>query len=175
MTNAQSIIAEAIDSTEVWYAAFGKMSIQSNATKTYLDETADGVIAKALKSVSRRVLGVKVMQVMRELMDGLYNHFGEDAAPDIRQVAKFWGADFEDNHAQWTASVAVLLKLDSANSKYASLYSVESTDVRYKNPYHICVVCAKTGWFKKCACGKDRYCGAECQKADWKRHKVAHH
>lgn len=175
MTNAQSIIAEAIESTEVFYTAFGQMSIQCNMTKTGLDDLADGVIAEALKSVSRRVLGVKVMQVMRELMVGLYNHFGEDACPDIRQVAKFWGTRFEDNHAQWCGSVAVLLKLDSANSKYASLYSVESTDIRYKDPFHTCVVCAKTGWFKKCACGKDRYCGAECQKADWKRHKVAHH
>ena len=39
-----------------------------------------------------------------------------------------------------------------------------------------CLVCGKTGVFKTCSkCHNDCYCGVECQKADWKRHKAQHH
>jgi len=36
-----------------------------------------------------------------------------------------------------------------------------------------CVHCGKQGaGFKRCSrCKQDSYCGAACQKADWKRHK----
>ncbi|KAK7043352.1 MYND-type domain-containing protein [Favolaschia claudopus] len=38
-----------------------------------------------------------------------------------------------------------------------------------------CYVCRKKASMTCLECKKDRYCGKACQKADWKRHKVAHH
>jgi hypothetical protein len=132
-------------------------------------------------------MGDDCLKTMKEREKQCFDAFGNRGV-SLRDYAKVWGKDYAQKCAEWCIFVYVLIKLkyikdddmngfqtldfDGANIKDLRKAGIVST----KQILNTCVVCATEGAFKKCSgCKKDYYCGAECQKADWKRHKAQHH
>jgi hypothetical protein len=98
----------------------------------------------------------------------------------LRDVTRHWGDQFKQHITIWYLDVAALLilKVIKDDDKNGFLVVPEEIADRigvHKKLMNSCVVCAKQGSWKKCStCKKDYYCGEECQKADWKRHKTTH-
>jgi hypothetical protein len=98
----------------------------------------------------------------------------------LRDVVRHWGDQFKQSITLWYLDVAALLilkviKNDNDNGFLVIPEEIADKLGRHRKLMNTCVVCAKQGSWKKCStCKKDYYCGTECQKADWKRHKATH-
>ena len=105
--------------------------------------------------------------------------FGVEKRRTLRDVQRLWGSKFEINIALWYLRIAALLILKVIKDDNENGFLVIEGDLskifQRKAIMNTCVVCAKRGSFKKCSiCKTDYYCGEECQKTDWKRHKATH-
>ena len=142
-----------------------------------VDKLAEDAIEMATKKVSRRQIASNVYRALVDMHKELKEHFG-DKEPTMKNLVKFWGTCFEKELIAWTVHIGVLCKMGFQMEGTTLGFVTQEVDpelVKFKEPFHTCVVCAATGWFKKCPCGKDRYCSEWCQKTDWKRHKAEYH
>ena len=111
----------------------------------------------------------------QELVDA----FGVVERRTLRDVQRLWGDKFESNLSLWYMDIAALLIMkvikDDNDNGFLVINGDLSKIFQRKAIMNTCVVCAKRGSFKKCSiCKTDYYCGEECQKTDWKRHKATH-
>jgi hypothetical protein len=111
----------------------------------------------------------------QELVDA----FGVVERRTLRDVQRLWGDKFESNLSLWYMDIAALLIMkvikDDNDNGFLVIEGDLSKIFQRKAIMNTCVVCAKRGSFKKCSiCKTDYYCGEECQKTDWKRHKATH-
>ena len=132
-------------------------------------------------------MGDDCLKIMQEREAEAFRSFGQRGVC-LRDYAKLWGKDYALKCSEWCIFVYVLIKLkyikDDDNNGFQNMdfQGASIADLRQagliskKKAIDTCVVCAVKGAFKKCSgCKKDYYCGAECQKEDWKRHKAQHH
>jgi hypothetical protein len=135
-------------------------------------------------------IGQNALATLRKQKKKLCRDFPEDY--DYTTLMKKWG---KDEASMWMLRWAVAVKIAVnmgvliPDGKTNGLITIETGDEGIeilkslkvvvktkKSIFKTCVVCAKSEFCKTCSgCKKDYYCGAECQKADWKRHKAQHH
>ena len=73
---------------------------------------------------------------------------------------------------QGSMQTDMIKMINEGKSKDEIRRAMLKTFVKPKNPeYKSCKKCGKAGTLKCGACRTARYCGAACQKADWKKHK----
>jgi len=132
---------------------------------------------------SLKGMGEEMLEELKKMEQELVNEFGLHGLFDMREVGKrVWRDNYVSKIQTWCAYVYFLIKIkmlkdDNMNGfQTITMPNVSTSMFKKKKFVDTCVVCAKEGIFKKCSgCKKDHYCGAECQKADWKRHKATHH
>jgi hypothetical protein len=179
MAHAQSKLGvlDSYETIEVVYAAYDGILIQTNQFLDDIIPFAEECAKTCLKHVSRKVAGAKIMACLRPLAQSVKNAFGDTQDINLKKLARVWGENFSKNLNDWVESIAVLLALGLLDKATNGFLLHESSNYAVKTPFHTCVVCAKEGRHKVCPdCDSgDHYCGAECQKKDWKRHKAQHH
>jgi hypothetical protein len=117
---------------------------------------------------------------MDTMEQSLVNAFGTNKEISLRDVSRLWGDKFDMNCSLWYLNIGALLILkaikDDNFNGFLKMEGDLTTIWKEKNLFNLCSVCAKKGSWKRCSvCKHDYYCGVECQKADWKRHKKENH
>ena len=130
---------------------------------------------------SLRGMGEEMLEELTKMEQDLVGKIGLHTSFDMRTNGKVWRDDYKSKIQTWCAYVYFLIKIKMLkNDDMNGFQTINMTNVPpsmcKKKWIDTCVVCAKQGIYKKCSgCKKDHYCGAECQKADWKRNKAVHH
>jgi hypothetical protein len=109
----------------------------------------------------------------------LVDTFG-DTHYTIRDILRIWENDLPKLSIWYLDIAALLIMKEIKNDNENGFFTMDDellfkAGYKSKQMFNTCVVCAKKGAWKKCStCKKDYYCGKECQKTDWKRHKATH-
>ena len=179
MTNAYSKLGELMscDEMDIIFAVYDGIVIQTNQELDDITSFAKDCAKACLKNASRKVVGARIMSHLRPLAQSVRNSFEDVGNINLKKLARIWGENFSKNLNDWVAHISVLLALGLLDKQNNGFMIHWTSNYDAKKPFHTCVVCAKEGRHKVCPdCDSgDHYCGAECQKADWKRHKAQHH
>jgi len=163
--------------------------VQIPASPEKLKKNADDWLKAGFKDGRcLKEMGDDCLQIITGLEQRLVDTLGLDSFNTTRDYAKAWGDDYATSLAMWIICVCVLIKLKYIKDDNENGFQIIEMSKEHKNALvkagickkqrilNTCCVCAKKGAFKKCSkCKRDHYCGEECQKADWSRHKAKHH
>ena len=165
------------------FASYNGVVVQFLGSPQIAEKGATDFITKSLEQGVKfpAQIGIHLHNI-KKLEKGIVNEFGREdgkCLATLRSLNRLWGDEFEVNLRKWYFGIIILIKLkaikpDENNGlRYVSIK--EEDEVKLKCLLNTCVVCGKQGSWKKCStCKTDHYCGAECQKTDWKRHKATH-
>ena len=126
-------------------------------------------------------MGDTYFEIIKNMEQEIWDKCPRDKDITIRDIIRAFGDDWEGKTINWAICVLILIKLKRIRNDDNNGFLVQENVVlggayKLKTLLNTCVVCAKKGAFRKCSgCKKDYYCGAECQKSDWRRHKIENH
>ena len=162
-------------------AFYNRTPIQMLITVPQAMDGAKKMITSMLKGGGHSLEEQKVIykKQLDDMELEIFEIYGVEERRTIRDIQRLWGDKFEMKTALWYMNIAALLILkvikDDNDNGFLVIEGDLSKMCKRKAIMNTCVVCAKRGSFKKCSiCKTDYYCGEECQKTDWKRHKATH-
>lgn len=167
--------------TSIILCYFKGTPIQMPAPMEEIKHASESMVKLMTPEQSLKGMGEEMLEELTKMEQQLVGAIGLHTSFDMRTIGKIWGDDYKHKINMWCVYVYFLVKIkmlkDDDMNGFQTISMPNAPPSMFKKKWiDTCVVCAKEGIYKKCSvCRKDRYCGAECQKADWKRHKAVHH